>query len=133
MSDCILSRNSKNTKGYPYIRFEKDCKRTIVMESRVVYASTKGEVPDDMYVCHTCDNPGCINPEHLFLGSPKDNALDMANKGRHRNSRKTHCPKGHEYSESNTYTDKNGKRNCLTCKKQSRLPPGSIILPGNNN
>lgn len=54
---------------------------------RVSYQMFKGEIPDGMFVCHTCDNPLCINPKHLFVGTPKDNMQDMIRKGR-----KVICP-----------------------------------------
>lgn len=52
---------------------------------RVSYELAKGPVPDGLYVLHACDNPKCVNPDHLFAGSQKDNIQDMHNKGRYRN------------------------------------------------
>ena len=54
----------------------------VIDSHRVSYTIHKGEIPENMYVCHTCDNRKCVNPEHLFLGSAKNNWQDGFDKGR---------------------------------------------------
>lgn len=73
----------KNTQDC-YGRFKIKSYVTVTA-SRLAYAIAYGEEPGELSVLHTCDNPACCNPAHLFLGTTRDNSLDMVRKGRARN------------------------------------------------
>ena len=70
-----------DSKGYG--RFTVDGKN--VAAHRISYTELVDEIPYGFNVLHWCDNPSCINPEHLFLGTQEDNMKDMVNKGRNNN------------------------------------------------
>lgn len=75
---CWVWQGASKGNGYGNVRLgDKN-----ITAHRYAYALFVGDVPDDMDVCHTCDNRFCVNPDHLFLGSRKDNMSDCKEKGR---------------------------------------------------
>lgn len=58
-------------------------KQQMKKSHRLAWEFAFGPIPDDLFVCHRCDNPPCCNPSHLFLGTCKQNLADMRAKGRH--------------------------------------------------
>jgi HNH endonuclease len=70
---------------------------------------------DSGFVCHHCDNPKCVRPDHLFIGSHEENMRDMAQKGRAARVVRTHCRHGHPFTPENTVHLKSGKRLCREC------------------
>lgn len=80
-SGCWVWTASTAGKGYGQIKVPSQ--RRQVYAHRVAYELSKGPIPIGRLVCHTCDNPKCVNPDHLFLGSAKDNLQDMKRKDRH--------------------------------------------------
>lgn len=69
----------------------------------------------------SCNIGLCIAPSHLYQGTHRDNCKDMVIAGTHRQTRKTHCPRGHEYTSENTRIHKNGARDCKKCAEWRHL------------
>lgn len=81
-SGCWLWEGSVNPKGYGNVHIGGK-KGTVCLTHRLMWQITKGPIPTGMLVCHKCDVPSCINPDHLFIGTSQDNTDDMVRKGRH--------------------------------------------------
>lgn len=91
MSDCIEWHGYKDKNGYGILLVTKDGKKKNKKAHRLSYELHVGPIPAQMFVCHRCDNPCCIKPSHLFIGSAADNNADKMMKGRYRSGGKPHC------------------------------------------
>lgn len=76
--ECWVWTGCKNEWGYGIIRIGKRTR----LAHRVAYTVHVGNVPETILVCHTCDNPACVRPSHLVLGTTLDNTRDMVWRGR---------------------------------------------------
>lgn len=117
---CWLWTACLNSFGYGMIeRNGKHCRA-----HRASWELAGRTIPDGKCVLHSCDNPPCVNPDHLFLGDPADNTADMFRKGRQKMppefGPKTHCKRGHLLSPDNAPVLKTGKRYCRTCDRERK-------------
>ncbi len=89
---------------------------------RYVYEKVYGSIPHGLQIHHTCENRDCLNPTHLEAKTPVQHLM-LHDSISMQNARKTHCPRGHEYTEGNTYQRPRpgGKyeRECMACRRDA--------------
>jgi hypothetical protein len=75
---CWLYTGAMNEHGYGLV----NVKGKIYKAHRFAYLLLAGPIPDGLFLCHQCDTPACVRPDHMFVGTQKDNLQDMSRKGR---------------------------------------------------
>lgn len=114
-----VRRGEIDRKGYGII-YHRGSRH---LTHRVSYMLAHGPFAAEMCVCHRCDNPPCVRPDHLFLGTREDNIRDMVKKGRHRweagvkaaSKLPPTCRMGHEFTPENTEWRGDRGRRCRVC------------------
>lgn len=95
---------------------------------RIAWSIRHGKpFPEKLLACHTCDNPVCVNPAHIFVGTCSENLLDAVKKGRHKfyagvagwQKSLTECQRGHPFTPDNTLINSYGNRKCRICQRMN--------------
>ena len=107
--ECLIWTGGTNPDGYGVKRIKDKVSGTHRLNWE--YANDQ-KIPKDMLILHTCDNPPCLLPSHLWLGTHEDNMRDMVDKGR--TPRVEFCKRGHNMAEA-SYIRSNGYRQCRPC------------------
>jgi hypothetical protein len=105
---CWMWTGASWANGYGYMQVDG---LRGVGAHRVAYSLWVGEIPDGHHVHHDCEQPACVNPQHLRALSPADHEA-------HHASTRTTCAAGHPWDDANTRIDSRGHRKCRACHRE---------------
>lgn len=110
-----------NRYGYMAVKRPEKKRWMSVGTHKAMWWAVHGRPEKGLCVCHTCDNVLCCNPDHLWLGTHKENMADCRAKNRYHYAKQTHCKHGHEWTPENTYYiptpgPYQGLRKCKACQ-----------------
>jgi len=115
MTPCIETTHVLDEDGYGHCKVRRFGAQ-INLVHRLAWIDANGRLPmPGMNILHECDNPACINPDHLYEGTQRENIQDCLDRGRHAQANQIECKRGHEFTPENTRITTDGKRVCRTC------------------
>lgn len=111
-----ILRGGMTKDGYPRVWLTRNNRRTEYRVSRLVCAAWHGPCPEGMECRHLDDNKLNNTPSNLRWGTRSENTYDKVRNGRHPMASRTHCIRGHQFDDENTYITPIGSRACRTCR-----------------
>lgn len=113
--DCWEWTGSRGLKGYGLVNRQRRLRKA----HQLMYEMMIGPIPDGLEPDHLCRNKGCVRPDHIEYVTHQEN-MRRSHAPMGVNARKTHCLRGHEFTDENTLNRGAGRRECRTCKKERR-------------